>query len=224
MQTPNNKFHFGLTFGTSVIVIILFSLLIYNINNNSITLVISCLISIFGGAVASIIVSWLIDVATCRRNNNLIISRKNKNFNNIEFYIDELFQAFANTCYNAVEQHQEGNWEHWIKILDKYDYYKGSSDFYEKMLFIYVNLNCLISELDEANSGELKEHYIQSPQAISSELILLLDALKRLREKMFLCKEENIEHIIFTIKDVLLTIVPLVQYHEKKYTPRSFEH
>lgn len=182
MQKPNNKFHFWLTFGTSVIVIILFSLLIYNINNNNITLVISCLISIFGGAVASIIVSWLIDVATCRRNNNLIISRKNKNFNNIEFYIDELFQAFADTCYNAVEQHQEENWEHWLKTLDKYDYYKGSSDFYEKMLFIYVNLNCLIAELDEANSAIKRTLYSILPSNLVG-VNIVARCLKKIKRK-----------------------------------------
>ena len=217
MNKPNTKLYVILLAISGALVGLSFILLICFIYNSQATTIISCVISVLGGALASILVSWLIDIANCKKRNFELRARQTKNLIYIEMFLNLLFESIAKSC-NGIAEKTDESWEHWLRTLYSNAFLRSSPDFYNKMLGVYVDLNSLIDQIDEANSGELKEFYLSEHNDLLSSLQLLLDSLKRLREMIFFEKKENIEHIIFCIKDVLSSVVCLFELNNKKYS------
>jgi hypothetical protein len=171
---------------------------------------------VFGGILASIIVAWLIDISTCSRSNTNLTLREEKCFNYLVMSLDDLFQAFADSQSNS-ELLEPARWEVWFRKLAIQNFNKSETDFYEHMLTIYVSLNQVIAQVDELNSGEMKDFIIQYD--ITSELLILADTCRRVQDLIFNNKVENIDHIVFCMNDVLSTLLVLVKLSQKEYAP-----
>ena len=216
MYKPNTKLYVMLSIVFGSITLLLFILLGLLIECNYAVTWISCFISVFGGILASIVVSWLIDIGNCRKNNALLKSKETKNINYIKLFLDDLFQTFANTCKN-VKSAKQGNWEYWLSIMKENNFFIESPDFYDIYLNTYVDLNTLLSLLDDANTGELKDYYLSTKSDFFAELQLLKTACEGLQKLIFLKGTDNIEHIIFQFKDVLSTVLVFSDLSEKQY-------
>jgi len=217
MQKPNTKLYTLLLSISVVLVILLFVFLIINIDNEKFTIVISCLISIIGGGFASIVVSWLIDIASCKRYNSSMLLRKIKCIEYIYMYTDDLFQSIADSC-SIIETEKPKTWDLWLRLLEEHKYFRNAPNFHDQLLGVYVYLNMLIGVIDELNSGELKEYCMHDSQELVTELSIFGDALQRLRNKIFVDSDENINHIIFCINDFLSTILQFNKYLTKEYS------
>lgn len=217
MNKPNTKLYVILLAISGALVALSFFLLIHFICNTQAVAVISCVISILGGALASISVSWLIDISNCKKRNFELHARKTENLKYIEMFLNSFFESIATSC-NGIAEEKDESWEYWLRTLNDNSFLRSSADFYSRMLGVYVDLNCLIDQIDEANSGELKEFYLAEHNDLFSSLQLLLDSLKRLREMIFFKNDENIDHIIFCIKDVLSSVICLYGLNNKKYS------
>lgn len=213
---PNNKLYVILTTFFGLVVAILFILLCINLVNAYLCTIISAIISVFGGILASIIVAWLIDISTCSRSNTNLTLREEKCFNYLVMSLDDLFQAFADSQSNS-ELLEPARWEVWFRKLAIQNFNKSETDFYEHMLTIYVSLNQVIAQVDELNSGEMKDFIIQYD--ITSELLILADTCRRVQDLIFNNKVENIDHIVFCMNDVLSTLLVLVKLSQKEYAP-----
>ena len=163
----------------------------------------SAVISIFGGAFASVIVAWLIDIAACKRRNTELNNREKQSFDYISMFIDELFQSFADS-QSSCETSYSARWDVWFRCLESKNFFKKEADFYQRMLATYVSLNEIVNIISELNSSELKEYIIQEQSDVLGKLSILSDACCRLRDAIFNDKSENINHIIFLLNFFLM--------------------
>lgn len=216
MHTPNTKLYIKLSLIFGIFTLLLFILLAIFSTNNTATIFISCLISVLGGIFASIVVSWIIDVSSCKKNNAAIKLRKDKNIEYVRVLLDDLFESLADACQD-IDCQEQGNWEHWLMTLKENDFFRNNPEFYNMCLGVYVNLNSIINLLDEANSGELKEYYLATDCNVFFELQLLGTACEDLRKLIFLNSDQNIEHIVFQFKDVLSTVLMFSDLDSKDY-------
>lgn len=169
-----------------------------------------------GGILASIIVAWLIDISTCNKNNTKLSLRQKQCFDYLVMSLDDLFQAFAD-AQSDLETIEPARWEVWFKKLVLQDFYKNKTDFYERILVIYVTINQVIAQVDELNSGELKDFIIQ--YGMPSELIILSDTCRRIQNLIFNNKIENIDHIVLCMNDVISTLIVFIKLYLKEYVP-----
>ena len=213
---PNTKLYVILAISFGLIVMISFISLCMNLDNTYICTILSAIISIFGGILASIIVAWLIDISTCNKNNTSLSLREKQCFNYLVMFLDDLFQAFAD-AQSGSETMEPARWEVWFRKLVLQNFYKSKTDFYERMLVIYVTLNQIIAQVDELNSGDLKDFIIQ--YELSSELLMLSETCHRIQNLIFNNKTENIDHIVFCMNDVLNTVIVFVKLSLKEYIP-----
>ena len=216
MYKPNTKLYVILSIIFGSITLSLFILLGFLIECNSAIVWISCSISVFGGVLASIVVSWLIDLGNCKRNNELLKSKKSQNIKYIKLFLDDLFQSFANTCKNT-KSLEQGNWEYWLSIMKENNFFIESPDFNDIHLNTYVDLNTLLSLLNDANTSELKDYYLSTSSDFFAELQLLKTACEGLQRIIFLKGTNNIEHIIFQFQDVLSTVLVFTDLSKKQY-------
>ncbi len=218
LYTPYTSLYVALAsiFGLSTI--ILFIILCCNLTNSSVVSVTSALISVLGGLLASVLVAWIIDVAKCKKDNREIVERETQIINNVDMWVDDLFQSFADSCCDKKESDNCESWSYWFDVLIKYDFHKSSDDFYRRMNGTYVSLNLLIHEIDLLNNGLLKEYQTINDGYILNELTILSDACKKIQRVIFENKYENTEHIKQMINDVMLTVVRFWKLNEKKYS------
>lgn len=216
MHKPNTNLYIKLSCIFGLATVLLFIHLGCLIECDCAVAWISCFISVFGGILASIVVSWLIDLGNCKRSNELLKTKESQNIKYIKLFLDDLFQSFANTCKNA-EGLEHGNWEYWLSIMKENNFFIESPDFYDIYRNTYVDLNTLLSLLDEANTGELKDYYLSTKSDFFAELQLLKTACEGLQKLIFLKGADNIEHIIFQFKDVLSTVLVFTDLSEKQY-------
>ena len=220
MHKPNTKLYVILSGFFGLATVLLFIHLGYLIECDCAVAWISCFISVFGGILASIVVSWLIDLGNCKKNNELLKTKESQNIKYIKLFLDDLFQSFANTC-KSVKSAKQGNWEYWLSIMKENNFFIESPDFYDVYLNTYVDLNTLLSLLDDANTGELKDYYLSTKSDFFAELQLLRTACEGLQKLIFLKGADNIEHIIFQFKDVLSTVLVFSDLSEKQYSISS---
>jgi hypothetical protein len=213
---PNTKLYVILTIFFGLVVTISFISLCTNLDNAYICTILSAIISVFGGILASIIVAWLIDVSTCNRNNTSLTLREKQCFDYLVMSIDDLFQAFADSQSNF-ESMEPARWEVWFRKLALQNFNKSETDFYERMLIVYVSLNQVIAQVDKLNSGDLKDFIIRYD--VTSELIMLSDTCRRVQNLIFNNRMENIDHIVFCMNDVLGTLLAFVELSQKEYVP-----
>ena len=217
MHTPNTKLYVKLSIIFGLSTVLLFILLAIFCANNVAVIFISCLISVLGGIFASIVVSWLIDVSSCKKNNSAIKLKKDKNLEYVKLFLDNLFESFADACQD-VDHQEQGNWEYWLMTMNENDFFRNNPAFYDVCLGIYVHLNSIINLLDEANSGELKEYYLATACDLFFELQILKTACENLRDLIFLnSNQQHIEHIVFQFKDVLSTVLAFSDLASKNY-------
>ncbi|MPM07057.1 hypothetical protein SDC9_53361 [bioreactor metagenome] len=215
---PNTKLYLLLSSIFGIVVIASFIALCVNIEITPICTILSAVISVFGGAFASVIVAWLIDIAACKRRNTDLSYREKQSLDYIAMFLDELFQSFADN-QSSCETSDSARWEVWFRHLESNNFFKEEPDFYQRMLTTYVSLNDIVKIINELNSGELKEYIIQNNSDVLGELSILSDACCRLRDTIFNDKSENIDHIIFCINDVISTILPFYKLSTKEYIP-----
>ena len=216
MYKPNTKLYVILIIIFGLVALLLFILLGFHITDDCAVVWISCFISVFGGVIASIVVSWLIDIGNCKRNNASLKAKENKNINYIKLFLDDLFQSFANSC-KSIDDGKQGNWEFWLSLMKENNFFIESPDFNDINLNTYVDLNSLISLLDDANTGELKDYYLSTKRDFFAELQLLKKACESLQKQIFLRDIDNFEHIVYQFKDVLSTVLIFSDLSEKQY-------
>lgn len=216
--TPNTRLYSVLLAVLSVVVVIIFIILCLKIESESYVTISSALISILGGAFASVGTAWLIDIFQCKRKNEYLIKECMDSISYLHLTLDELFQSFANNCYSKEDNNEPQHWEYWIEYLEKKNFYRNEKDIYNRMLSVYVNLNTIISETDILCNGELRK-CTETIYGDLTEFYLLSTACKQLCELIFNDKNENLSFIIFKIRDVLSTIVGFWDIAEKVYIP-----
>lgn len=221
---PNTKLYLILTAIFGAAVITMFVLMCCNLGNASIPTITSAIISILGGALASVIVAWLIDISNCRLRNENLRQKEMKYLGYIAMFLDNLFQSFADICYRFDIEEPNSRayrWEEWFKKLVRNSFFRDKEDFYKNMLTTYISLNHLISLISEMNSGELKD-YIVHDSSLLSELLILHDTCQKIREYIFtrsaeIIPDEIVEHLVFSMNDVLSTIIPFYKLYNKEY-------
>lgn len=214
----NSKLYISLVIVFVLLVTISFIVMNVYASDEMIVTNISAVIGILGGAPASVIVAWLVDIANCRKQNSIIEAKYNERMKYLIMLIELLFQAFADALADD-EKKDAAVWEVWINELFKYNFFKEEADFYERMLFIYCHLNSVIGEINLLNSGELKAYLMKDNSSILQELLILQNSCERLQNIIFNDSDENFEHVVFCIKDVVSTIIPLIKIGRKEYTP-----
>ncbi len=217
---PNKKLYLSLSLFLGIFVIVCFILLGVYIEKTPVCTVLSAIISVFGGAFASVIVAWLIDIATCKRRNMEQSIRAHRNIDYIKMYLDELFQSFAD-IQPRNDTLDSADWELWFRELKKLNFFKKEPNYYERLLPVYVFLNEIKTVISEINSGELKEYFILGNADTLGRLIMLSDVCYRLEGILFNNEKGNFEHLIFCINDIITTVIPFVELSKKQYYQRK---
>ena len=218
--TPNTKLYLILSALLTLVVAIIFLILCLNINSNPHVVICSALISILGGALASVVTAWLIDVFQCKSRNKSLNKQGDNCISYLRSSLDDLFQSLADNCYSESDDNQSKRWDYWIDCLNKKNFYRDESDFYDRMLATYVSLNMAISETERLCNGELRQ-YTESVYSDLMEFQLLSTACKQLNDVIFNNENENLSFIKYKINDVLLTIVAFWDIEKKTYIPHK---
>lgn len=221
---PNTKQYILLIAIFGFITLITFIVLCLNLNCNSISIISSAIISIMGGALASVVIAWLLDISNCNNKNTFLQHQEESNVEYIHLMLNELFQSFADaySTFSQDESKDTALWDVWFRKLSKNNFFITKSSFYDEMLATYVSLNDIIALVDRMNNGEVYEYSSRkSGVQLSSELLILKDTCCKIRDKIFWNSSSNnkvdIEHIIFTMNDVLSTIIAFIDLGNKQY-------
>lgn len=215
---PNTILYLILSSIFTVIVAIIFFILCCNLDSDPCVAICSALISILGGALASVATAWLIDVFQCKAKNKSIIKQGETSIKYLHSSLDDLFQSFANSYCGENENVESQKWEYWLDYLATMDFYRDCGDFYDRMLDIYVSLNMVISETERLCNSELRQ-YTESVYSDLTQFQLLSTACKQLNKTIFNNGNENLSFIKYKIGDFLSTIVAFWDIEEKKYGP-----
>lgn len=225
---PDTKLYITLTLLFGFFALNAFITMCIKIENSSVTTIASAIISISGGGLASVIVAWLVDISNCKTKNTYLLNKEKDCLGYIVMFTDELFQSFADACrdFDVINENKEYCWDFWFKKLANNNFNKQNSDFYASMLGTYVSLNEIIGIINEINSGELKDYIVFKDFEILTEMLILRDTCSRIRDKIFIqnktkMTEQELNHNIFTITDVISTVMLFYKLKNKKYSPNQ---
>jgi len=165
---------------------------------------------------ASVVVSWLIDIATCRRKNKIIQQELESDLSELKMWVDELFQAMRDTLSS-----QDKNKGMTFKVIfDEFIYkYKDTltvNALDDSFVGIYVFINLILSKIDKLTTGEEKEYLVLQFDDISL-FLTLSKSIFDFRENIFNNGNYKYNFVFAGIYNFLSTTLQYYDLLEKEY-------
>ena len=173
-----------------IVLIVLFILLFVLFDNQSIRPVfISCLISVLGGVLASFTIAYLIELSSCRRENNMVREQINNEIENLICYINLLFED-ANNYYDTKKEYLDD-------LINDFPFESfDPSD--EKSISVLVWLSLIISSLDTIKSINAQHGSAIFESLVKESLLSAEQGFIKFRECCFY-KNNVLSKSIFTL-------------------------
>ena len=202
-----------------VVILLIIIMYIFTIENCSIICsktVDSILTGILSGLLASVIVAWWIDLATCKRKNDHIEQLANSDHESLRMWLNELFQAMAD-CLESPNIQEDRDFksvfDEFVAQINFADDVKALKDDYVRL---YVNISLTVSTIDKLLTGEEKLCMLQQYDDISP-FLTLSKSISDLRDNLFNNGNYSYDFIHAGIYDFLSTTLYFSDLLDKKY-------
>lgn len=208
-------------FSLLVIIIIVFAILLLKAFSSSVSATLSSdIIGLFSGVLsgllASVIVAWLLDFASCKRKNKILKIAVDEDLKNLKMWLNELFQEMRDSLSS---QDNKGGlkFETLYKLfVERYITCKKPELLGKNLNGVYVNINMTIATIDKLTTGDEKE-YLQILFDDVDPFLILNKSMYDLRENLFNNGNLSYAFIYSEINDFLSTVLLYVDLRSKEY-------
>ena len=213
------------TFSIIIIIAIVFavaSLRVFS-RNGSVLLqsdIIGLLSGVLSGLLASVIVAWLLDLATCRRKNKMLKKAMDADLAELKMWLDELFQAMRNSLSSQDCQKGVTIDTLFQLFVEQQKTNKNTEILEGASLGIYVNINMIIALIDKLTTGEEKE-YLVTVYDDAYPFLVLNKSMFDFRENIFNNGNMRYDFIYSGIIDFLSTVILYVDLLTKEYNAKK---
>ena len=150
---PTDNLMYGM-FTLIVVIIIVIATVVLRFFSSSVSVVLSSdiiglLSGVLSGLLASVIVTWLLDIADCKRKNKMLNKAVDDDLNYLKIWLDELFQGMRDSL--SSQNDKSGlRFEALYKLfVEQFGKNKSPELSKEASIGIYVNINMILATIDK---------------------------------------------------------------------------
>ena len=182
--------------------------------------IIGLLSGVLSGVLATVIVAWLLDLATCRRKNKMLKKAMDADLADLKMWLDELFQAMRDSLSSQDCQKGVTIDTLFQLFVEQQKANKNSEILEGASLGIYVNINMIITMIDKLTTGEEKE-YLVTVYDDAYPFLVLNKSMFDFRENIFNNGNMRYDFIYSGIIDFLSTVILYVDLLTKEYNAKK---
>lgn len=213
------------TFSIIIIIAIVLAVVLLRVisRNSSVLLqsdIIGLLSGVLSGLLASVIVAWLLDLATCRRKNKMLKKVMDADLAGLKMWLDELFQAMRDSLSSQNCQKGVTIDTLFQLFVEQQKTNKNTEILEGASLEIYVNINNIIAMIDKLTTGEEKE-FLVTVYDDAYPFLVLNKSMFDFRENIFNNGNMRYDFIYSGIIDFLSTVLLYVDLLKKEYNAKK---